>query len=189
MVTVGEFVQEAVDFMNSGAYLRAVAPTAQAIEATVKKSLGKDALSEDDYRRFLKEHWALITFMGMPRALPLALNVPFALKRIVPTFNVHHGAEEIVLLVVREASKFGRLPAEFEFNSTGSFEVKNGQMLLPRGLVNGLLGSVIFHPVNKTETIGEKYWMNVSDFKMFISELWGRRDLAERIMKFYTERD
>ena len=189
METVGEYVQEAVDFMNSGAFLRAVAPTACAIEATIGKSLEKVALSEDDYKRFLKQNWSLVTFMGMPRALPLAMNVPFGMKRIVPSFNVHHGAEEIILLVIRETLKFGRLPAEFAFNSTGAFEVKNGKMLLPRGLVNGLLGSVIFHPVNKDETIGEKYWMNISDFKMFISELWGRQDLAERIMKFYQERD
>jgi len=189
MKEVGEYVQEAVDFMNSGAFLRAVAPTACAIEATVQKSLAKDAVSEEDYKRFLKQNWPLITFMGMPHALPLAMSIPFSLKRIVPTFNVHHGAEEIILLVVRDSLKFGRLPAEFAFNSTGTFEVKNGKMLLPRGLVNGLLGSVIFHPINKDETIGEKYWMNISDFKMFISELWGRADLAERIMKFYLERD
>ena len=189
MGTVGEYVQEAVDFMNSGAYLRAVAPTARAIKATTEKFLAKAEPSEDDYKRFLKQNWALITFMGMPRALPLAMNVPYGLKRIVPSFNVHHGAEEIILLVVRETLKFGRPPSEFAFNSTGSFEVKNGKMLLPRGLVNGLLGSVIFHPINKDETIGEKYWMNISDFKMFISELWGRQDLAERIMKFYLERD
>ena len=91
---------------------------------------------------------------------------------------------------MRETLRFGRMPAEFAFNSTGRFEVKNGKMLLlPPGLVNGLLGSVIFHPVNRDEIIGEKYWMNISDFKMFISELWGRNDLAERIMKFYLERD
>ena len=189
METVGEFVQEAVGFMNSGAYLRAVAPTTQAIEATLRKTLEKDAPSEDDYKRFLKQNWQLITFMGMPRALPLPMSIPFALKRIVPAFNVHHGAEEIILLVITDTLKFGRMPAEFDFNLTGIFEIKDGKMLLPRGLVNGLLGSVIFHPVNKDEIINEKYWMNISDFKMFISELWGRADLAERIMNFYLERD
>jgi hypothetical protein len=189
METVGEYVQQAVDFMNSGAFLRAVAPTAQAIEATMRKSLARENLSEDDYKRFLKQNWQLITFMGMPRALPLPLNIPFGLKRIYPAFNVHHGAEEIVSLIVRETLKTGRMPAQFAFNSTGQFEIKAGKLLLPPGLVNGLLGGVIFHPANADESIGEKYWMNVSDFKMFISELWGRRDLAERIMKFYLERD
>jgi len=62
MEVVGEFVQEAVDFMNSGAYLRAVAPTAQAIEATLKKSLEKENLSEDDYKRFIKQNWHLSIF-------------------------------------------------------------------------------------------------------------------------------
>ncbi|HEY8559610.1 MAG TPA: hypothetical protein VIL74_04340 [Pyrinomonadaceae bacterium] len=185
MGTVGEYVQESVDFMNSGAFSKAVAPAARAIDATVRKSLAKENLSGNDYQRFLKENWALIVFMGMPRALPLALDVPFAFKRIAPSFSVHHGAEEIILLVLRETLKFDRLPAQFAFNSAGRFEVVNGKLLLPPGLVNGLLGSVIFHPVNKEETIGEKYWMNISDFKMFISELWGRKDLAERIMRFY----
>lgn len=189
MKTVGEYVQEAADFMNSGSFQRAVAPTALAIEATLGKSLEKTSLSEDDFKRFIKQNWALMTFMGMPRALPLPMNVPFGLKRIFSTFNVHHGAEEIILLVIRESLKFGRMPAEFAFNSSGSFEMKGNKLLLPRGLVNGLLGSVIFHPTNRDEIIGEKYWMNISDFKMFISELWGRADLAERIMKFYLERD
>lgn len=186
---VGQFVQEAVDFMNSGAFLKAVAPSAQAVAATLRKALEKEDLSEDDFRRFIKQNWSLITFMGMPRALPLPVNVPFGLKRIFPAFNVHHGAEEIILLVVRETLKRGTIPAEFAFNLTGHFEIKNDKLLLPPGLVNGLLGSVIFHPVNRGETIGEKYWMSISDFKMFISELWGRADLAERIRKFYLERE
>lgn len=187
MKTVGELVQESVDFMNSGAYRQAVLPCALAIDATAKKVFGKESISEDDFKRFLKQNWQLISFMGMSRALPLPMNIPFALKRIVPSFNVHHGAEEIILLVLRETQKFGKMPAEFAFNTEGKFEIKDNKMLLPRGLVNGLLGSVIFNEANKNESIGEKYWMNISDFKMFISELWGRADLAERIMKFYLE--
>ncbi len=187
MKTVGELVQESVDFMNSGLFGRAVLPCALAIETTARKVFGKETVSEEDFKRFLKENWQLISFMGMARALPLPMNIPFGLKRIVPTFNVHHGAEEIILLVLRETMKFGKTPPEFDFNSGGKFDIKNNKLLLPRGLVNGLLGSVIFQPINKDETIGEKYWMSISDFKMFISELWGRQDLAERIMKFYLE--
>jgi hypothetical protein len=189
MQTVGQLVQETIDCMNSGFAARAVTPAARAIEATLGKSLAKENLSADDYKRFLKENWRLITFMGMPRALPLPLNVPFGLKRILPSFNVHQGAEEIVSLILRETLTTGKMPDHFAFNSSGQFEIKDSRLLLPPGLVNGLLGGVIFHPVNAGETIGEKYWMTISDFKMFISELWGRHDLAERIMKFYLERD
>jgi hypothetical protein len=187
MSTVGQYVQEAVDFMNSGSYESAFVPTAMAIEATAKKTFEKESLSEADFHRFFKENWPLITFMGMRRAVPLPMDVPFGLKRIVPAFNVHHGAEEIVSLAITETLKFNKMPAEFTFNSTGQFAIKNNRLLLPSGLACGLLGIVIFHPTNKDEVIGDEYWINISDFKMFISELFGRKDLADRIMKFYLE--
>lgn len=187
MGTVGQIVQEAVDFMNSGSYELAFVPTAIAIDLTAKKAFEKDSLSEMDYGRFLKENWQLITFMGMRRALPLPMSIPFGLKRIVPAFNVNHGAEEIVSLAITQTLKAGRMPTEFTFNSTGKFEIKNGRLLLPSGLVCGLLGSVIFHPANKDEVIGDQYWISICDFKMFVTELFGRKDLADRIMKFYLE--
>lgn len=187
MNTIGKIVGEAVDFMGRGFYREAFVPTCTAIGETAKKAYEKEKASELDYKKFLKENWELISFMGMRRALPLPMNVPFGLKRIIPAFNVHHGAEEIILLAIQETLSSGRLPSEFAFNRAGVFEIKNGKLLLPSALVCGLLGSVIFHPANKNETIDDKYWINISDFKMFISELWGRRDLAERIMKFYLE--
>ena len=187
MTTVGELVQEAVDLMNSGAYERSVPPTAAAIDLTVRKLTEKDTFSELECSRFIKDNWALITFMGMPRALPLELNIPFAFKKIMPSFNSLHGALEIVSLVVTETLKVRHMPPEFSFNSTGKFEIKKNKLLLPSGLVCGLLGSVIFHPTNKGEEIGEMYWISISDFKMFVSELFGRDDLAERIMRFYQE--
>lgn len=187
MKTVSQLVQETIDFMGRGFYEQAFVPTSQAIAETAKKAYGKENLSNDDYSRFLKENWRLITFMGMPRALPLPLNVPFGFKRIVPSFNVHHGAEEIILYIVRQTLLFNKLPDMISLNNKGVFEIRNNKLLLPKALVSGLLGSVIFHPSNKKETISDKYWISVSDFKMFVSELWGRSDLAERIMKFYLE--
>jgi hypothetical protein len=187
MAEVSEAVQEAVDLMNSGAYERAVLPTAFAIDLTVRKINGKDTFSELDCGRFLKDQWDLITFMGMPRALPLPMSIPFGLKQIIPTFNSLHGALEIVTMVITETLKQRQMPAEFTFNSTGKFEIRNDKLLLPTGLVCGLLGSVIFHPLNKDEEIGEFYWINISDFKMFVNELFGKQELAERIMRFYSE--
>lgn len=187
MATVSEAVQEAVDLMNSGAYERAVLPTAFAIDLTARKINEKDTFSELDCARFLKEYWDLITFMGMPRALPLPMSIPFGLKQIIPSFNSLHGALEIVTMVITETLKLRHMPAEFTFNSTGKFEIKNDKLLLPTGLVCGLLGSVIFHPSNKDEEIGEFYWINISDFKMFVNELFGKQELAERIMRFYSE--
>lgn len=182
MQTVGEYVQEAIDFMNHGAHDIAFAPTCAAINETAKKAFGGE-----NCEKFIKENWQLISFMGLPRALPLPLNVPFALKRIVPTFNSNHGAKEIVFHTIHQTLMTGKMPAQFAFASTDVIEIKRNRLLLPVSLLGGLLGVVIVQPVNKDETIDEKYWMNIADFKMFISELWGRIDLAERIMKFYLE--
>ncbi|MFL6468270.1 MAG: hypothetical protein ACJ72Z_09970 [Pyrinomonadaceae bacterium] len=187
MESVGQYVQEAVDLMNSGSYERAVPPTTAAIDLTVRKINGKDTFSELDCGRFIKDNWPLISFMGMPHALPLAMSVPFAFKQIMPSFNSLHGATEMVSLLVTETLKQRLMPTEFSFNWTGKFEVKNSRLLLPSGLVCGLLGSVIFHPSNTGEEIGEMYWISISDFKMFVSELFGRKDLVDRIMKFYLE--
>lgn len=173
--------------MNSGSYEKAFIPTAMAIDATAKKAFEKDLLSDVDFDQFFAENWQLITFMGMPRSLPLPMNIPYGLKRILPSFNIHHGAKEIISLAVTRTLRLGRMPAEFAFNSTGKFEIKGGKLLLPSGTVCGLLGSVIFHPSNKGETIGDQYWISISDFKMFVSELFGRRDLADRILRFYQE--
>jgi hypothetical protein len=115
------------------------------------------------------------------------MNIPFGLKRIIPTFNSLHGAPEIISLVVNRTLQLEMMPAEFGFNSAGEFEIKDDKMLLPIGLICGLLGSVIFHPSNADETIGDQYWISISDFKWFVSELFGRQDLADRIMKFYLD--
>lgn len=185
MTSVGESVQEAIELTNQGFFERAYVPMANAIVGTLTKATNGDGTSELAIQRFVKEHFQLITFMGMPRALPLPLNIPFAIKRIMPQFNVHHGAEDLVSLTITETLKFVGLPEIFAVGSGGMFEVRDGRVWLPSGLVCGLLGSVIFHPVNAGEAIGDECWISISDFKMFVSELFGRRDLVDRIIKFY----
>ena len=189
LMTVGQNVREAVDLMEKGLPEIAFAKACAAIGKTILKSVEKTNLSDDDYQRFIKENWQLISFMSLPQALPLPMNVPFGLKRIVPRFNIHHGAEEIVSLVINQTLFIGKLPPEFALNSNGFFEVKDNKLFLPNTLLGGLLGIVIVQPINKDETVPGKYWMNIADFKMFTSELWGRIDLAERIMKFHLEDD
>lgn len=186
--TVSELVRETIDFIDRGFYEQAFVEALQAIIETAKKAYKKEDLSDDDQRQFVRENWALISFMGMPGAAPLSMNIRAEFKRIIPAFNAHHGVEELITYVAGQTLLHNKLPGAISFNIQNTFEVKNRQILLPTAIIFGLIGSVIFHPVNKDETISDKYWFSVSDFKMFISEFWGRRDLAERIMKFYLER-
>jgi len=58
--------------------------------------------------------------------------------------------------------------------------------ILNHQLIWGLIGAVVLSPANSDESITEQYWLLIADFKMFISELWGRIDIAKRVVKHYT---
>ena len=184
MNQVGELIQETIEAMECGATEAAFASACAAIDATLKKSLETSALSSGDYQKFIKQHWQLLAFMGLPRALPLPMNVDFRLKTMIHGFHIN-GAEELILHLVRQTAAMGRTPAQFKFHMGHAFEIRGNQIFVPVTLIGGLVGIVIFQPANKNQTVPEKYWINVSDFKMFVSEFWGRIDLAERIMNFY----
>jgi len=186
-MAIGRNVQEAIDCFERGLFEMSFVAACSAISETIQKSLDKSQLSEHDLKGFVKNNWHLIAFTGLPRALPLPLSFPFSLKRVVPQFNIHHGVEEIIVLVICRTLAASKLPAEFAFGSKDSFDVKDGKVFIPNTLISGLTGVIIVQPINKDETIDDKYWINISDFKMFVSELWGRIDLAERIVNFYTK--
>ena len=185
-MAIGENVREAIDCFERGLFEMSFVAACSALSETIRKSLGKSEASEYDFKMFVKNNWHLIAFTGLPRALPLPLSFPFALKRVIPQFNIHHGAEEIIVLLISRTLAAGRLPAEFTFDSKDSFDVKDNKVLIPSTLISGLTGVIIVQPVNKDERLPDKYWINISDFKMFVSELWGRIDLAERIVNFYA---
>ena len=184
MKQVGELIEQSIEAMERGVFETACASACAALKITLKKSLKTDDLNNGDYHNFIKQHWRLLAFMSLPQALPLPLDVDYKLKLIVHGFNIS-GAEELVLHLARQTAIMGRTPAQFKFHSGAGFEIRNNQIYVPATLIYGLVNIVIFQPVNKGESVPEKFWINISDFKMFISEFWGRIDLAERIMSFY----
>lgn len=187
MKTVGEFVQETIDYTDRGLFETAFVSVCAALSATAKKAFGKENLAEIDYKKFIGENQQLISFMGVPAALQ-EVETPVELPKTVPKVRTNYPLEDFLFYAVYQTVIGGRLPGAFTFSNIRS-ETNAGKILLPVNLIWGLLASVIFHPSNKNEMIPEKYWFSVGDFKMFISELWGRRDLVERIIKFYRERE
>jgi len=186
MKQVGELIQEAIEAMECNASERAFDTVGAALKITLQKSLEKENLNNGDYQNFIKRHWQLLTFMGLPQALPMPLDVDYKLKGIVQGFNIS-GAEELILHLVRQTAVTGKTPAHFKFHPGKTFEINNKQIYIPATLVGGLLGLVILQPINKGEAVSDKFWINIADFKMFVSEFWGRIDLAERIMNFYVK--
>lgn len=185
MNEVGELIQETIEAVEVGALETAFAKASAAVTATLVKSKESEDLVSGDYQNFVKRHWQLLAFIGLPRALPLPLAVEFGLSRIVHGFNLKT-AEEMVSHLVRQAAASGRTPAQFRFYHGNVIEMRGDQIFVPVALISALVSVVIFQPVNRDQSVPDKYWLNVSDFKMFISEFWGRIDLAERIMNFYA---
>ncbi len=83
MKQVGELIRETIEAMESGATESAFALSCAAVEETLKKSLEIDRLSNGDYQKFIKQHWQLLAFTGLPRALPIPLDVDFKFKSIL----------------------------------------------------------------------------------------------------------
>jgi hypothetical protein len=90
--------------------------------------------------------------------------------------------------LVSQTLRLGHIPDGFGFTRGNDIEMKNNVLLIPVTLISGLLAFSVVHPSNADEEVPEKYWISIGDFKMFISEFWGRMDLAERIRKLYLER-
>lgn len=188
MKTIGEKVQHAIDLMEGGLYQKSFALTCVALEETVKTILGKEELELIDYKNFVNEHWNLISFMCLPGVNSHYLETRFTIKEISLNPHRDYTTKEVVVFFITYALKNGRLPAGIVFAKGNRFDKKDEKLLVPSTLVSGLLGLIVVHPANKNETMDDRYWINISDFKMFVSELWGRIDLAERVRRFYRER-
>lgn len=183
MNTIGELVQETIDFSCRNLPSRALIPACLAYNETAKKVFNREHLTEHDNKNFLMENWWLINFMGMNQSLSLPEDVIREAEKIIPGFNRTRNLGDIILFVVRQNLVSGAIPPGFNFNKINRIDTEDGEILLPPALAQALLGVAIFHPVNKDETISENYWINFGSFRNFVSELWGRIDLAERVMR------
>lgn len=187
MKQVGELIREAIEAMELGASENAFAAACAALKATLGKSsaAANGAPNGGDYHDFVRQNWRLLAFMGLPRALPLPLDVNHKLAGIVHGFNIS-GAEQLVVHLIRQTAQMNRPPAQFRFHTGGQFEIRNNLIYVPDALIGGVVGIVILQPANRDQTVPDQFWINISDFKMFVSEFWGRIDLAERILNLYN---
>lgn len=185
MKSNGELVKNSIDLMNEGFYNEAFVLVCAVLKATLQKSLDVEDVTLFDYKEFVSENWELILFMCLPNIKSQYLEKRFVVKEI--SLNPHRDftIKEIVVFLITQTLKNERLPAGIKFFSEVDFDRKDEKLFVPITLVSGLLGLAVVHPVNKDEFVPNNYWINISDFKMFISELWGRIDLAQRVLKFY----
>lgn len=188
MAEVGELVRKAVDLNERGHSVEAFVGAAVAFEMTVASATGETEPRLQDLKKVVNEHWPLLGFLCFPALDSPYLGFRFIIREISLNPRRTYSIKEIAVYLISYALRHERIPENIGFTSGAEFEAKDGTLLVPVSVVSGLLSFVVVHPANKNAEIPEKYWISIADFKMFVSELWGRIDLAERVRKFYLTR-
>lgn len=188
MVSVGRRVQEAIDHMGKREIALALTPACIALDVTAQRHAGVKRSSRTTFKKFVQDHLWLITYMGFPGLMATTVRVPFNHPDIKPDAAGTVGVEDIIYHIIRCSLVHSDEAAmKVVWNKAIALGLDpSGKLVLSENLIWGLLGAVILSPLNKTETIPDTYWISIADFKMFVSELWGRIDLAKRVVKMYT---
>ncbi|REJ79476.1 MAG: hypothetical protein DWQ47_01690 [Acidobacteria bacterium] len=186
--TVGELVKDSADHNEQGRSSEAFLSACEALRATVRKISGNGDPRLPELKVVVDENWELIRFLSFPKVDSLYVDLPIVIRDISLNPRRKYTPKEIVIHLVSQTLRLGRMPDGFGFTRNAGFEKNGGTLLVPVNLISGILAFSVVHPVNGSESVPDKYWISISDFKMFISELWGRIDLAERIRKIDIER-
>lgn len=188
MIKIGDRVKEAIDYMSKGQIEHALTPTCIALDLTAKKVAGTNRSAKSDYKKLISDFMWLITYMGLPHMITNGIKVKFIHPDIISDANGYCGIEDIIYHAIRcgliHSTGIDQKIHWDENMIIGSDD--KGNLILSNKLIWGLLGAIIFCPANQDESIQEDYWISIDDFKFFIQEVWGRVDLAKRVIKINT---
>jgi len=191
MVTVGQRVKEAIDYMGQEmpqAVTSALTPACIALDVTSQRHAGASRSARKHFKKFVQDYLWLITYVGFPGLMSSTVRVPFAHPDVKPDAAGTVGLEDIVYHVIRcSLIHSDERAAKVVWNrEIGLGLDSNGDLVLNNQLVWGLVSAVVVAPENRNETIPNDYWLQIGPFRNFVSELWGREDLAKRIIKHAT---
>jgi hypothetical protein len=184
MKSIGQLVEETITVADRGLPEFAFYNACEALNQTAQMIYKDEELVEPAFQKFIRDNWRLISFMGFS-GMEFPENLPFTLRRSVPALNMPFLAQEIVIYTVRHTLSTHQMPLGVGISQMGHLRIENDKFLFPKNFLFAILGSVILNPINKDEKVPDKFWISILDFKMFISELWGRMDIAERVMNLY----
>jgi hypothetical protein len=185
MATLGKLIEQTIEYGDRGLFELAFVPACEAIRLTADRLYQGEEIAEPSFQRFLRENWRIISLLAITRDLQIPADIPLPVRQSVPGNLMADSAEQLVIYSVRQTLVMKRMPISLGFVKRGGMVVNDEKLLMPKSLIFAMLASVIVNPINKDESVGDKYWLNMWDFKMFISELWGRSDLLDRMMELY----
>ena len=189
MLTVGDRVQEAIDYMDKGKIEHALTPACIAIDMTAQLYYKKEKSSKVDYKNFIKEYLWLITYMGLPGIFSNSLKIQFNHPNIKLDQDGFCSIEDIIYHVIRCGLVHSDgIDSKIEWNKIITLgNGRNGNLLLSDNLIWGIIGSIVFSEVNANEKVGEFCWISIADFKFFINDIWGRIDIPKKVIKMHNK--
>lgn len=184
MKSIGQLVEETINVSDRGLPEFAFYHACEALNRTALATYKDEELTEPAFQKYIRDNWRLISFMALGGA-DFPENLPFTLRRSVASLQMPFVARDVIIHAVRHTLSTRQMPLDIGFTRFGQIKVENEKLLFSTNFLFAILGSVIFNPINKDEKVPDRFWISIWDFKMFISELWGRMDLAVRVMDLY----
>ncbi len=185
MTTLGNLIEQTIELGDRGLFEFAFYSACEAVSQTAEKLYQGEELAEPAFQRFLRDNWRIISLLAINQDLQIPADIPLVVRQAVPGNLMADSAEQLVIYTVRQTLAMKRMPIAFGFVKRGGMLVEGEKLLMPKSLIFAMLAAVILNPINKDESVDDKYWLNLWDFKMFISELWGREDLLKRMIDLY----
>jgi hypothetical protein len=173
-MSIGKRVSEAIDKMQASDPEGALFAICAALEASAVKEFGKPGRAS--YKDFVSQNLGLITNVAFGRGRILNLRLDYEHPQMKKSPDGVYPIEEILYHAVRcGLYHAAELPSSLRFVAEQKIYSDKGALVLPASFVFGLITAVIVAPVNAHESASRPSMLNLGDFPIPISHLWGRR--------------
>lgn len=174
-MSVGKRVADTVEKMAANDPEGALFQICAAIDATAARETGKSGRSS--YKAFIKQNLALITQIAFSGRTVLGMNLAIDHASVKRDAKGTASIEDILYHVVRCGLYHqAALPKELQFTDQVQIHMKDGRLLLPSSLINGLIVAVVVSPANRGELCSELSTLNLGAAILPLNKLWGRRE-------------
>jgi hypothetical protein len=177
-ITVGQRVKHAIDDVQRGELELAMEHACIAIDITAKRFYGATQSTRTLYKDLIDEFAWLIELMALG-----GINVNDSIFGNFPIpGNPEPKFKDIVYHTIRcNLVHDEGIPDKISFSEGNEMIFAPGILALPKKLIWGLVGIVVFCPANALEQTDPTYWLSIYENRLLINDFWGQAETAKRI--------
>ncbi len=175
-MNIGDRVTDAIDKMAAADPEGALFQICAAIEVTAKNEFGKPG--RGSYKDFIHQNLGLITDIAFGGSKFLNINLGYEHPSLKKNVDGCVPIQDILYHVVRCGLYHdARLPDDLKFADEHQIRMEeHGTLVMPSSLVYGLITAVVVSPTNRGECGSNEGTLNLDNFPIPLSKLWGRRE-------------